>query len=687
MLHLSQNLKLTAETCHETNLCHHFTEEDLDRIGGWVSDGYESDVASRATWLKRNQAAMDLALQLQKEKSFPWPGCSNVAFPLITIAAMEFHSRAYPALISGPDLVKMRVPGPDAKGELKERALKVGRYMSYQLTEEDTSWEEQHDRLLLQIPIVGCAFKKSRHLPREDKTVGELVPALKLVMNYYAKSVESCPRKTHVIDLYRNEVWEKCKSGIFRDFTEEPWYVNPSMPAAVEGDPQGDKRTGLTPPTPDEATPLEFMEQHCWMDADGDHYAEPYIITFEANSKKVARIVARWDDPADIERLSNGTILRIVADEQFTKYGLIPSPDASVYDMGFGVLLGPLNEAVNSLVNQLIDAGTLSNTAGGFLSRGVKIRGGAYTFTPFGWNRVDSTGDDLQKGVFPLPVREPSQVLFTVLSFLVNYTQRVSGSTDMLAGENPGQNTPAGTSQEMVVQGMKIYSALFKRIWRSMKEEFRKRYQLNARYLPEKKYFGDGGSISREDFLGDPSQVVPVADPNVVSEQMRIQLALMISERARMVPGYDIAACERNVLQAANVDGVDVLYPGPDKVPPLPNPKVQVEQMKMQIKEKELQQRQQEFVITMQEEQRVNTATILKLMADAEALAAQAESTEKGHQVAMIEAMIGMAKLRNEHLHQSIDHLLHAMEIENERADIEQQPKLAAASAASGGGQ
>lgn len=673
MLRLEQHLKLDDKVCRAANLTDRFTEDDLKRIGNWAWDGYDRDVQSRANWLRRTQAAMDLALQLQKEKSFPWPNCSNVAFPLVTIAAMEFHSRAYPALIQGTNIVKARVPGPDPDGSLSSRAIRVGAYMSYQRLEEDQAWEEQMDRLLLQLPIVGSVFKKSRYSPTEKTCVSEMVPAVKLVMDYYAKSVESCVRKTHLIELFRNDVWERCKGGVFRDFLDESWYTSPSVPFEGEGQVEADRRTGMTPPFADHSTPLTFLEQHCWFDADGDGYAEPYIVTIEANSKNVARIVARWESPDDIEYNAKKEILRIRATEQFTGYVLIPSPDGSVYGMGFGVLLGPLNEAVNTLLNQMIDAGTLANTAGGFLSRGVKIRGGAFTFTQFGWNRVDSTGEDLQKGIFPLPVREPSNVLFQLLGFLVNYTQRISGSTDMLAGENPGQNTPAGTSQEMVIQGMKIYSALFKRVWRCMKEEFSKLYILNAHYLPATVAFGNS-KVSREDFMGDPSQIVPAADPNVVSEQMRVQMALMVSERARMIPGYDIAATERNLHAAMQLQGAEALYPGPDKVPPLPNPKVQVEEMKMKVKMQELEQAKMEFAAQLQEEQKLNQANIIKLIAQAQQLAAQAESTEQAHQVALVDSMIGMMKLRNEQIKTHIDSILKAAEIENDRRAIEKQP-------------
>jgi chaperonin GroES len=181
-----------------------------------------------------------------------------------------------------------------------------------------------------------------------------------------------------------------------------------------------DKAQGLQPPEPnDSSTPIEMLEQHCHIDFDGDGYAEPYIVYVRRDNKKVARIVARYTQK-DIEVNESGVILSIKAEQYFTKYPFIPSPDGGFYDLGFGVLLGPLNESINTIINQLVDAGTMANTAGGFLSRGIKLRGGNYTFNPMEWKHVDTTGDDLRKGIVPLPVREPSQVMFTLLNLLIN---------------------------------------------------------------------------------------------------------------------------------------------------------------------------------------------------------------------------------------------------------------------------
>jgi chaperonin GroES len=659
---LDTRLAVDEATMKSPNLTGRFTAQDLSTIGAWVWDGYQQDLSSRSLWEKRMQAAMDLALQLQKSKSFPWPGASNVAFPLVTIAALQFHSRAYPAMVQGPEVVKYRVVGPDPTGEEKARALRIGEHMSYQVLEEDESWEEQHDRLSINLPIVGCAFKKTYH-SSSNGNKSELVLAQDLVMDYYAKSTEGCARKTHRVPLYRNEMYERMVLGTFADYTDEAWFYGDAKPLVGTNTAREDKRAGSTAPQTDQATPFTTLEQHCWYDFDQDGYAEPYVITIEAETKNVLRIVARWDRKEDVSRTAKGRIYNIRPTEYFTKYSFIPSPDGSIYDIGFGVLLGPLNESVNTLVNQLIDAGTMATTGGGFLGRGAKIRGGAYTFAPLEWKRVDSTGDDLRKNIFPLPVREPSAVLFQLLGMLVNYTERISGSTDIMVGENIGQNTPKGTADQLVEQGSKIYASIFKRVWRGMKEEFKKLYILNSIFLPDMVAFGaEGQQALREDYLASPSRLVPACDPNVTSDAARLQQAITIKQSAMQTPGYDTVAVEHNLLRAMHVDGVEALYPGPDKIPAGTSEKVQIKQMELQLEQMKLEQTKKEFLISMMEEQRVNSATILELTAKAELELAQAGDVGAGQKIAAFQAMVGALKAHDDHIRGKIELMIADMQ-------------------------
>lgn len=663
MLTLQSHIKLTKEVIDSPNLCSSFSDQDLSAIGDWCWTGYSQDKQSRAAWERRTSAAMDLAMQVMKTKNFPWPNCANIAFPLVTIAALQFHARAYPAVVGSTDVVRCRVIGEDLDGAKKAKADRIACHMSYQVMEQDQSWEEQHDRLLINLPIVGCAFKKSHYDARSSHNKSELVLARDLVMNYYAKSVESCGRKTHIIPKTRNDIYEQVKRGTFRNVLEMGWYTSAQLPPVDPQQAEKNRRIGMQPPaTPDETTPLSCLEQHCSVDLDGDGYAEPYIITIEETSKCVLRIVARVDREEDIEREDDGTIISIRAMEYFTKYSFVPAPDGGIYDIGFGLFLGPLNEQVNTICNQLTDAGTMANSAGFFLGRGAKIRGGIYTFVPFGAQRIDSTGDDIRKNIFPIPVREPSMVLFQLLQLLINYANRVSGSTDVMVGENIGQNTPAETGRTMVEQGQKIYSSIFKRVWRGMKDEFKKLYLLNALYLPTKAPFGSGKYGLRSDYLGNPDDVCPAADPNVTSDAMAYNQMMAVKQSAAATPGYNGDAVERAFLKSLKVDAIDVLFPGSDKLPPGVNPKVQIEQMKIQQKQLELKAKTHMFAAELMAEQQVNNATILKLQADAIKAMADIEGDKEDRQINALNTAIGALKHRNEVIAERVRLLLEGME-------------------------
>ena len=691
MLTLSKTIRLDPSAIREANLCKRFSAEDLEKIGAHVHAGYLHDKASRSKWERRTQAAMDLAMQVSKEKSFPWPGCSNIAFPLITIGALQFHSRAYPAVISGTEIVKCRVIGADETGAKTERAQRISTHMSWQCLEEDPAWEEQKDRLLINLPIVGSTFVKSYYCADRRRNIHETVLAQDLVIDYWAKSVSSCPRKTHVIPFFRNTLHSNIKRGTFRDVSEEPWYGQPPASRGDTGDARRDNRIGLSPPPGDETTPFLCLEQHVDLDLDGDGYAEPYIITVEESSKSVLRIVTGFDRPEDVERNTLKEIVSIRRMEYFTKYEFIPSPDGGIYGVGFGVLLGPLNESTNSLVNQLVDAGTMSVTGGGFLGRGAKMRGGTYTFAPLEWKRVDSTGDDLRKSIFPLPVKEPNATLFQLLSLLINYVERLSGTTDPMVGENPGQNTTAETMRTMVQEGQRIYSAIFKRVWRSMKEEFKKGYILNGLYMPLRKSFGQGQDALREDYLGNPDEVAPAADPTVVSEQARIMQAQLLKQSAAVTPGYDIEEVERRYLRALKVEGIDQVYPGAKKTGTPKDPKVtiaemktQVEMAKLQVEQQtemaRLQSEQQRFAMEMQEQIRLNSAEIFKIAADIENARETLRGDVQDRQIGMLNAVLGLAKTRNDMMIKKLELMMKAMEMDNAASESGNVRRLEGAS-------
>jgi len=662
------------------NIVEMLDEADLNTISYNVYTGFQADLLSRSAWEKRTEDAMKLALQVSEAKSFPWPGASNVKFPLITIAALQFHARSYPVLINGETPVQCRVIGDDTTGAKEARAHRVSQFMSYQILEEDTNWESEMDRVLISQPIVGCAFKKSYFDPILKHNVSENILAKDFVVNYWTKHLDTSPRITQIQYLSKNDIYERVARGLWSEMTEV-------RPAAV---PQSNmtlaqnKAQGMTAPDSiDDSTPYEILEQHTFIDLDGDGYAEPYIIWMRRDTKQILRIVARYFTKS-IEKDDKGNVLSITAESYFTKFPFIPSPDGGFYDLGFGSLLGPLNQSIDTLLNQLIDTGTMANTAGGFLSRGIKLRGGNYNFAPLEWKHVDTTGDDLRKGIMPLPVREPSQVLFTLLSMLINYGERIGGSVDILSGQNPGQNTAAETTRTMAEQGMKIFSGIFKRTYRSLKDEFRKLYRLNQLYLQGiEDYNSDTGQnfIDADDFAGPVSDVRPSADPNIVSDTQRIQQAQAMLQLASTTPGMNMYEVQKNYLKAMKVNNIEQLLPdprGPNAIKPGPSEKIQIEQMRSQIKQMDMELQTKLAAIKLAQTAELQQAKIHKLEADAILAIEQAGGIQTGHDIAMLDAQIGAARAKQEGIQDSMKTV---MALEKHLADInkpQETPKVEA---------
>ena len=660
------------------NVCDLFTsdkaKEKLEKIGRNAHKSYEIDEQSRKKWMTKMESATALALQLVEEKTYPWKGAANVKFPILTIAAMQYAARAYPVLVKTPDLIKFRVQGQDQDGAKAARALRISSHMSYQCLDQDEDWEEDHDKILLVKPILGCAFKKSYYDPIAGHNKSVLVLPKNLCVHYYAKSIEECERKTEIFELYDREIRERELRGIF---TEHDYGIAPVPDLKEE-----DERQGLSPPLADDDRPRVFLEQHCYLDLDGDGYKEPYVVTFDKHSKKVARITARFgkitteqslkikdlqtriqslvegmQEPTNDEELNHALqveqtilgmqeevktlasqkpkVLSIEAVEHYTKYPFIPSPDGGFYDLGFGSLLSPLNDSVNTLINQLLDSGSLNNSNSGFIGKGARLKGGQMRFGRNEWKQVNVAGGVLRDSIVPLPASPPSPVLFQLLGLLINYAEQLSSVTDTMKGENPGQNTPAYNMSEMLSEGKQLFNAIFKRAYRSQRKEFRKLFKLNAIYLDQEEYFEYQDSESkalRTDYTADPKDLIPAADPDAFSNKERVMKAQMVSERAGSVAGYDPIKVEQRLLESMDVpDSAEVypLVPGVDeegnetgemvlKFPPQPDPSLEIEKADMQRRTLEGQSRAEAQMLKTESDIMVNQAKVLLLMAQAQ---------------------------------------------------------------------
>lgn len=567
---------------HKKNLAEKKSDELLNKIGSECKDGFEADKQSMDDWLRENVAWSKLARQVKEEKTFPWPGASNIKYPLISTAALQFSARAYPSLVpADKKVVKTRLWGKDPSGEKRKKADRIGTYMSWQVTEDMPWWEEDMDRMLIMNAVMGQNYKKTYYDPSCEKVVSHLVFGDNFIIDRWARSIEDCDRYSEIHEMTKMKVKELVLRGYFLDVDLGEPVGKSEMNGAED---KGDQKI-----VNDFTTPYEIIEQHTWYDLDNDEVREPYIIWFERNSGKVLRIQARYDaEGIKIAQDKKGkdVVVGYKAKCYYTKFGFIPNPDGSFLDMGFGHLLGPINEAVNTNLNQLTDAGTTNNLNSGFISKGLRMKMGDTTWKPNEWKAVNATGDDLRKMIVPLPTKEPSPVLFQLLGMLIQAGKELASVAEIFTGKMPGQNTPATTTQATIEQGMKVFTAIYKRIYRSLDSEFKKIFYLNQYYLNPETYVKVlDEPIGPEDFDDDEYDVCPTADPTATTQGEKLQKAMALMDLMQLGL-LDPMKVMMRVLEAQEQPNWEELIPGMAETgqpaPPQekPDPKVQAQQEK-----------------------------------------------------------------------------------------------------------
>lgn len=563
----------------------------LADIGTQVIRDFETDDASREDWLDRNEEWMKLATQVVEKKTFPWEGAANVKFPLLSTAALQFSARAISSLIPSLDIVKAKVIGSDPDGALTDAANTLSTHMSYQLLYEMEDWEEDMDVLCFVLPIVGVMFKKTYYSELYGRNVSELVHAKDFVVNYYTKSLKKSPRYTHIQYFTPNELKERQLSGIFLEYDED------------FGPGQGDDRSYSKNKTTgqdnqqgaeDDDTPRKILEQYRYIDLDDDGYKEPYIVTVDYETEQVLRITPNFRADG-VQKNDKGAVTCITPCEWFTKFGFIPNPDGGFYDLGFGLLLGGINESVNTLTNQLLDSGTLNNLNAGFLAKGLRLGGKDLKFKAGEWKIVNAIGDDLRKSIMPLPANAPSPVLFQLLGTLAQAGKELASVAEIFTGKMPGQNTPAATTMATIEQGLKVFTSIYKRIYRSLQQEFTKLFDLNKLYMPDAtvRFVAETNGVtknykvSRFDYqdAGSGVKIIPSADPNMVSETQKLMKINGLHELAQ----YGHVNTQELTRQAMSYQGQENIKMLMNVPPPPPPLEIQIQQMKMQDADKDRQ--------------------------------------------------------------------------------------------------
>lgn len=545
----------------------------LDEMGQVVWEEFMIDHNSRKDWVDNAIKDMKLFSSYMGTKTFPWKNCSNVSLPMMTTAVLQFQARAYEALIPAKNIVSVlnTEKSEFVSNEKISRIERVQRHMNYQLMYEMEEFEEDMDKLLMEVPIIGTSFKKTYYDPGLGRNVSGFRSGLEVVINYGAKNIESAHRVSDLIFLYPNDIRKRVIANVFDK--ENAWNLQSGRYSqdiqAIHS--EIDKYSGVSAPSQG-VLPRLFIEQHREWDLNGDGVAEPFIITIDYETRKVVRIVdRRYRDASGKEQTLN----------HFTKYGFIPNPHG-FYDIGFGTLMRGLNESANTIVNEVIDAGSLANLQGGFVSKRSGIKKGQLAFSMGEYKEVDTYMDDIRKAMLTLEFKGPNGTLYSVLGLLYEYSKLVASVSETMTGQLPASDTPASTVLALLEEGRKVFSSIHKRMHRAFKKELRKLFRLNSIFIDAQKYFnilGENGTVTQEqlliarsDYL-DSYDVIPVSDPVITSKAEKIMKAEKILQTILSNPlssqnNEAIYNATFNFLDSFDTPNINEIYPKPQPQEP-----------------------------------------------------------------------------------------------------------------------
>jgi chaperonin GroES len=568
----SEVVALTLEQILKSeNLAEIMDQKELDHIGQEAVDDYKLDKGSMKSWLDQMKDGIELAKLTKAEKTYPFKGAANVKYPLVTTAALQFNARAYPAIIPNDSVVRTKVHGTDRTGQKAARGDRVAAHMSWQLTSKIEEWEEETDKLLVQLPIVGTMVRKVWYDPTVQRPRCRVITPGAFIVNDKIKALGEAPRLTEEISFYPSEIESRKRAGTFRDIDY------------LEAD-------GV-----DRMKPEDFIEQHTRLDLDGDGYDEPYIVTVQVSTGKVARVVADFDqdsivfapqDPAIIQMAEMAAmqgfavppppmpeVISIARGSYFVPYHFLPSMDGGFFGTGLGILLGDISKTVNSIINMMMDAGHMASLGGGFIGSDMRIKGGNQRFSPGEWKLTGAKGAQIKDSIVQMTFPGPDATLFQLLGLLIDAGREVASVNDIMTGDSGGKNMTATTTLALIEQGMTVFTASYKRIFRALKAEYRLLAKINAQYVSAEEYsaFHDMVDEQGQPVMLDPAadygaadmDIQPIADPNSVTkmqEAAKAQIIMQLAEQGMVDKGEAMT----RILSAASIPDTEALAPKPD---------------------------------------------------------------------------------------------------------------------------
>ena len=547
---------------HFANLAEYLEDDVLGPLGSELKGMFLDYKSSRKDWEDSYTKGLDLLGFKYEDRGEPFQGASGATHPVLAEAVTQFQSLAYKELLPASGPVRTQIIG--APNTLKEQqSERVKEFMNYQLMSEMKEYEQEFDQMLFYLPLSGSTFKKVYYDELLGRAVSKFVPADDLLVPYSATSLEDADAIIHKINISENDLRKQQVSGFYRDIELGD--------ASDMDDSIADKERELEGIRKSEKSPDMYTLLECHVDLDLEGFEEsnpetgeatgiklPYIVTIEEGSREVLAIRRNYEANDPKKKRIN----------YFTHFKFLPG--LGFYGFGLIHMIGGLSRTATAALRQLLDAGTLSNLPSGFKTRGIRVRDEAQSIQPGEFRDVDAPGGNLREAFMPLPFKEPSGTLLQLMGVVVSAGQRFASIADMQVGDG-NQGAAVGTTVALLERGSRVMSAIHKRLYNSLKNEFRLLVRIFSLYLPpEYPYDVVGGQrmVKKTDF-DDRVDVLPIADPNIFSQTQRISLAQTQLQLAQTNPKiHNLYQAYRSMYEAIGIKNVDLILPPP--APPQP---------------------------------------------------------------------------------------------------------------------
>ena len=546
---------------HFENIAELLPDDILGRIGSDLNENYMQYKTSRKDWEDTYIKGLDLLGFKYVNPTQPFQGASGATHPVLAEAVTQFQAQAYKELLPAMGPVRTQILGKPSR-QKEEQSNRVKNFMNYQLMDVMKEYEPEFDQMLFYLPLAGSAFKKVYYDELLGRAVSKFVQADDLIVPYTATSLADAEAVIHVIKMSENDLRKKQVAGFYRDIEVKPGYDQETEVEKKERSLEGVKKTR------DEDI-FTILECHVNLDIDGFEdmgqdgeptgIKLPYIVTIEEGSRQVLSIRRNYkqEDPMKLKI------------QYFVHFRFLPG--MGFYGFGLIHMIGGLSRTATTALRQLLDAGTLSNLPAGFKQRGIRVRDEAQAIQPGEFRDVDAPGGNIKDAFMTLPFKEPSQTLLSLMGIVVQAGQRFAAIADMQVGDG-NQQAAVGTTIALLERGSRVMSAIHKRLFVGLKQEFNLLAGVFKTYLPPEYPYdvvGAQRNVKVTDF-DDKVDIVPVADPNIFSQSQRISMAQTELQLAQANPQmHNMYEAFYAMYSAIGVKEIDKILPPPPQPTPL----------------------------------------------------------------------------------------------------------------------